>query len=74
MNWSSIPDRPTAHFNLYEHVVTGEVFASRKQLAEAGAWRVTGCLPLPWPTAAGSRWRSCRMTETWSWSSGPGRR
>jgi hypothetical protein len=49
MNWNNIPDRPTAHFNLYEHVFTGEHFAIRRQPDDGGQWRVTGCLPLPFP-------------------------
>ena len=49
MPFDNIPDRPTTHFNLYEHMFTGEVFAIRKQPDEAGIWRVDGCLPLPFP-------------------------
>jgi hypothetical protein len=47
--FENIPNRPTAHFNLYEHVFTREVFAIRKQPDEAGQWHVTGCLTVPWP-------------------------
>jgi hypothetical protein len=49
MPFENIPDRPTAHFFLYEHVFTGEVFTIRKQPDEADVWRVTGCIPVVWP-------------------------
>lgn len=47
MPFENLPARPEAIFDLFEHVFTGEHFAIHRQRNEAGAWQITGCLPLP---------------------------